>query len=149
MESVVPKHGVIECPDCENFINSYAPVCSNCGLTMSELEVLDRAEHDEQNRSALSAANYLFGYAAVAVVYFYLAFIVGAFFDPGIAIGQIFVSFIAMILFWWRYIAWGRRWGQNSDEVFAEAVETRRRTLMAGIALSGLVVGVIFWTITG
>ena len=117
---------------------------------MSELEVIDQAELDDQNRSALSAANYLFGYATVAVVYFYLAFIIGAIFDPGIAFGQIFVSCIALIIFWWRYFAWGRRYAQNSipDETFAEALDTRRRTLMIGVALSGLVLGVTYWTIT-
>ena len=117
---------------------------------MSELEIIDRAEIEDQNRSALSAAQYLFGYATVAVVYFYLAFIIGALFEPGIAFGQIFVSFIALILFWWRYIAWGRRYFQNSlsDETFAEALDTRRRTLMIGVALSVLVLGVTYWTIS-
>lgn len=117
---------------------------------MSESEVIDRAKLDEQNRWALSAANFLFGYATIAVVYFYLAFIIGAIFDPAIAFGQIFVSSIALTIFWWRYFAWGRRYAQNSlsDETFAEALDTRRRTLMIGVALSGLVLGVTYWTIT-
>lgn len=150
MESVVPKYGVITCPDCENLINSYAPVCSDCGLTMSELEVISRAELDEHNRKALLAANYLYGYATVAVVYFYLALILGAIVDPGMAFGQIFVSAIAVTLFWWRYFDWGRRYAKNPtlDEMFAEALDARRRTLLIGIALSGLVFVVISWSIS-
>ena len=148
--SVVPKYRVIKCPDCKNLINSNAPVCSDCGLTMSELEVFDRAEIDEGYRFALSAADYLYGYAWVSVVYVILGFAIGAFIEPAMGFGQMFVSIIALTLFWWRYIAWGRRYGQisSSDEVFAEAVETRRQTLMIGFALSGLVFAVTYWTVT-
>ena len=117
---------------------------------MSELEIMDRAEIEDTNRSALSAANFLFGYATVTIVYVFLALIIGGNVDRGIAFGQIFVSFIALTVFWWRYIDWGRQYGQNSisDEIFAEAVDTRRRTRMIGVALTILVFGIVYWTTT-
>jgi len=117
---------------------------------MSEPEVIDRAEIDDQNRAALSAANYLFGYATVCVVYVFLALILGRVVEPAMAFGENFVSFIALGLFWWRYIAWGRQYGRtlSSDETLAEAVDARRRTLMIGVALSVLVLGIFYWSIT-
>lgn len=117
---------------------------------MSELEVIERAEFDECCRTALSAADFLFGYATVSIVYVIMAFAIGGLVEPVIGFGQIFVSIIALTLFWWKYIAWGRRYGQiwSSDEIFVEAVETRRRTLTMGFALSGLVLGVTYWTVT-
>ena len=148
--SVVPKYGVIECPVCENLINSNNPICSDCDLVMGELEVIERAEVVEGYRTALSAADFLFGYAAVTIVYVILAFTIGALVEPVIGFGQIFVSIIALTLFWWKYIACGRQYGQisSSDRLFAEAVETRQRTLMMGFALSGLVIGITIWTIS-
>ncbi len=115
---------------------------------MSELGVIELSDFDEQNRLALSTAEDLFYYATVVIVYIFFAFIVGAIFVPGIASGEIFVSFVALGLFWWRYILWGRRYGQNRlpDEIYTTAVETRRRTLMIGVALTGIVLVGIYWT---
>ncbi len=148
MESIIPKHGVITCPNCTNLISSHSPDCSECGLQISELGVMEIAEFDEQNRLALSAAHDLFYYATVSVVYVFLAFIIGAVFAPEIASGEFFVSLIALGLFWWRYVLWGRRYGQNRfpDEIFAEAVETRRRTKMIGFALICIVLVGFYWT---
>lgn len=150
MESIVPKHGVIKCPDCSSLISSHSPECSDCGLQTSELEVIELAEFDERSRLALSAANNLFYYATVVLVFLFLGLIVGAITDPGIASGEILVSLVALGLFWWRYALWGRRHVQNRfpDEIFAEAVETRRRTLMIGFALTCIVLVGSYWTIT-
>ena len=150
MESIVPKHGVIKCPNCAYLISSHSPECSECGLQTSELEVIELAEFDEQSRVALSAAHDLFYYATVSVVFVFLSFIVGAVIDPGFASGQLFVSLIALGLFWWRYVLWGRRYRQSRfpDEIFAEAVETRRRTMMIGFALICIVLVGFYWTTT-
>ncbi len=150
MRSIVPMHGVVKCPNCKGLIGSYSPVCSDCGLHLTELGVVELAEIDEHNRLALSAANDLFSYAAISNVFVFLAFIIGAIIAPGIAFGEIFVSIVALGLFWWRYLLWYQRYGQNrfSDEIFEEAVETRRRTLMIGFALTGVVLGSIYWTTT-
>ena len=150
MESIVPKHGVIKCPDCSNLISSHSPECSDCGLKTSELEVIEHAEFDEQSRLALSAAHNLFYYATVVLVFLFLGLIIGAITEPGMAAGQIFVSLVALGSFWWRYVLWGRRHVQNRlpDEIFADAVETRRRTLMIGFALTCIVLIGFYWTIT-
>ena len=117
---------------------------------MSELEVIELAALDEQSRLALSAAHDLFYYATVVVVFVFVGLIIGAIIEPGIASGQIFVSLIALGSFWCRYVLWGRRYIPNRfpDEIFAEAVETRRRTLMIGFALTCIVLVGFYWTNT-
>ena len=109
-------------------------MCSRCGLPSSEFGILELAEIDSRNQSALCDAETL-THAAVAPHWFvFLAFALGSF-VPEWTVSLGFIAVICIGVFWFKFFAWSARYARNEypEESFNDALALRRRSSIIGL----------------
>ena len=112
-------------------------MCSKCGLPTSEDGIIELAEIQQRNESALSDANSLLVASVVPFPFLLLALLAGA----GIPIATFsigFITFVSLGVFWYKYFRWWLDYASNPypDDSFKDAIFVRRRSaLVASFAV--------------
>jgi hypothetical protein len=131
--------------NCTNLMDSASPVCSKCGLPASAAGIIELAEIDQLNHSALSDAETLANFASTSFGIVFVTAIFG-YFVPSWTVSFGFIAMVCLGIFWFKLFRWLREYSGNEfpDDVFTQAARLRNGSVVIALLAKLFLIALVF-----